>query len=467
MNICKSIDAVIRKVVVILFVGLIFSNSLLAQVTKMTAFPGAEGFGRFATGGRGGDVYHVTNLDDNGAGSLRYGLDSANSPRTIVFDLSGTIWLKDKLYVTHPNITIAGQTAPGDGITLAGDEFGVKASDVIVRYIRCRLGDRSGRDDDAAHIHRGFNIIFDHVSVSWSIDETFSFQSGKIDSVTVQWCMITESLNNSHHIKGGHGYGGIIGGLRQSVHHNLYAHHSSRSPKVTKRRHCEVDFRNNVIYNWGHNNCYDGNKSYLNWANNYYKPGPGTKENVRHRIFALSNAMVKEENSGWQKSNTYPTLLYAEGNYVEGYPEITADNWAGGIDFSDGATEAKNRKRIPHEFPPITEQTAEEAYALVLAGAGASLVRDTIDERISREVLIGTAAHGNGGIIDSQDDVGGWPQLNSLPALKDTDQDGMPDQWEMQHNLDPDDPSDRNGDADNNGFTNLEEYLNSIVINKP
>jgi len=391
-----------------------------------------------------------------------------NGPRTIIFDVSGTIALNDKLKVKDPNLTIAGQTAPGDGITLAGGGLYIDASNVIVRYIRCRLGDQSGGDDDAVSINGGSNIIIDHVTASWSVDETFSCQSGDVDSLTVQWCMITESLRYSHHAKGAHGFGGIIGSLRQSFHHNLYAHHSSRSPKVSGRRHCVVDFRNNVIYNWGYNNCYDGTKSYLNWANNYYKAGLGTSSNVRDRIFNLSDNPVDSSNDGWEESNTYITSLYAEGNFVDGYPAVTADNWSGGIDFDNGATEAKNRAHTPFDFPAITEQTAEEAYPLVLESAGASITRDVIDERIVNEVISGTATYsgsisGAPGLIDSQNDVGGWPELSCKLPKTDTDRDGMPDEWEIAYGLNLNDPEDRNDDDDLDGYTNLEEYLNSII----
>ncbi|MCK4921015.1 MAG: hypothetical protein KAS71_08215 [Bacteroidales bacterium] len=293
-------------------------------------------------------------------------------------------------------------------------------------------------------------------------------RGGDIDSVTIQWCMITESLKNSHHHKGSHGYGEIIGALRQTVHHNLYVHHSSRSPKISGRRHCKVDFRNNVIYNWGLNNCYDGAKSHINWVNNYYKAGPGTATRVRDRIFNLSDALVDPVNAGWEKSNTYKTSLYAEGNYVDGFPGITEDNWSGGIDFTEGANEENNRAYTAFDFPAITEQTAKETYPIVVANAGASLVRDAIDKRIANEVLTGTTTYkgsisGTPGIIDSQNDVGGLPELSTLSAPKDKDQDGMPDDWEKKNGLNPKDPKDGNEDKDGDGFTNLEEYMNSIV----
>ncbi|HOI28528.1 MAG TPA: hypothetical protein PLZ15_02115 [Melioribacteraceae bacterium] len=463
----KSVNRKLFYAVIILILLFAQLNSDMAQ-SRITAFPGAEGFGRFSTGGRGGDVYHVTNLNDDGEGSLRYGIEKMKGPRTIVFNLSGNIILKKSLTVSKPNLTIAGQTAPGEGITLCNYSFLVSADNIIVRYIRSRLGDKSDGDSDAISINRGSNIIFDHVSASWSIDETFSCQSGKADSITVQWCMITESLRNSHHHKGAHGYGGIIGSIQQSFHHNLYAHHSSRSPKVTGRRHCEVDFRNNVIYNWGYNNCYDGTSSYMNWTKNYYKPGPGTKESVRHRIFQLSDAQIAggpgNEGNSPGDSYKYETSLYAEENYIDGYPDVTADNWNGGIDFTNGANEERNRAHKPFDFPPITELSAIEVYPLVVANAGASLVRDILDARIADEVLTGTVHFGNGGIIDSQNDVGGWPALKTLPAPKDSDRDGMPDEWEIKNGLNPDNPDDRNGDMNKDGYTNLEDYLNNIVI---
>jgi pectate lyase len=449
----------------VLFALIIFGYSLSAQTGKIVAFPGAEGFGRFASGGRGGDVYHVTNLNDTGIGSFRNGIESANGSRTIVFDLSGTIMLKKKLSVDKPDITIAGQTAPGEGITLGDNSFCISANNVIVRYIRCRLGDHGEDDKDAVSITSGSNIMIDHLTASWSIDETLSCQSDEVDSLTVQWCIVAESLNNSHHQKGAHGYGGIVGGTRQTFHHNLYAHHASRNPKVTGRRHCEVDFRNNVIYNWGHNSCYDGTASYINWANNYYKSGPGTLAKVKYRIFELNDLDIEQGKVNRpEDSKRYETSLYAEGNFVDGNPAITKDNWNGGIDFQNGATEAKNRARVPFKFPAIAEQTAEKAYPIVLKNAGASLVRDIIDKRIVNEVNSGKVTFGKNGIIDSQNEVGGWPVLKSLPSLPDTDQDGMPDKWELQNGLNPNNPADRNSDLNKDGYTNLEEYLNSLPL---
>lgn len=443
-----------------LFCGCVVFLGLYVPVAGIAAeetlsFPGAEGFGRHATGGRGGDVYHVMNLADTGEGSLRQGIESAHGPRTIVFDLSGTIALNSDLRIDRPGITIAGQTAPGDGITLRNYPLVVNADNIIVRYIRSRLGDE-GEQNDAISIAGGTSIIFDHCSASWSIDEVLSDQSDTTDLVTVQWCMITEGLNDSIHEKGPHGKGGIIGGLRQSYHHNLYAHNDMRSPKVTWRRHCKVDFRNNVIYNWKHKSCFDGAVSHMNWVNNYYKPGPATKESVRNTIFMLSNKDDAPD------AKRYEAKLYAAGNFMEGAPAISADNWSGGIQYYRGGNEAQCRVDTPFNYPPITEQTPEKAFALVLSYAGASLTRDTHDTRIVEEVRNGIATYGKDGIIDSQDDAGGWPVLKSLPPPSDTDRDGIPDSWEQKNGLDPRNPEDRNDIPEQDCYTNLERYLNSL-----
>lgn len=446
------------------FVLLTLISSICANAQQL-AFPGAEGFGRFAIGGRSGDVYHVTNLLDNGDGSLRYGIDGATGPRTIVFDISGNILLKKRLLVNKPFLTIAGQTAPGEGITLYGGTLNIQADHIIVRYIRVRLGDTNGFEDDAVTITRGSNIILDHISASWSVDETLSCQSKSVDSITVQWSIISESLRKSIHEKGAHGYGGIIGATRQSFHHNLYTHHSSRSPKVTGRRHCEVDFRNNVIYNWGFNSCYDGTASYMNWVNNYYKPGPATLPKVQHRIFELSDQTIAaEKNNSPEDSNNYETSLYAYGNFVEGFPDVTKNNWNGGIDFMNGASETKNRVLKPaFEAPAISEQSAQEAYLLVLEGSGASIKRDSIDSRIIREVTLGIYTYGDKGMIDSQENVGGLPVIQSVKGLIDSDRDGIPDDWEKENGLNPYDPRDSNKISEEEGYTNLENYLNEII----
>ncbi len=445
------------KPVLIILLFLLNENLTAQQLT----FPGAEGNGQYTIGGRGGVVYEVTNLNDSGPGSLREAVD-ARGARTVVFRVSGTIRLQSDLKIKYSNITIAGQTAPGDGICLADNTLFVNGDQVIIRYLRFRLGDESGQEDDATWGRYCKNVIIDHCSASWSVDEAFSYYG--IDSLTVQWCLISESLYLSHHSKGAHGYGGIWGGTNATFHHNLLAHHSSRNPRFSggETPPCvNVDFRNNVIYNWGFNSAYGGEAGQINMVANYYKAGPATKSSVRNRI-------VQPGSGGkW----------YIGDNFVEGYPEITENNWNGGVQGSYGFEEA-SRVYEPLPYIPITEHTAEEAYEAVLEHAGANLpVRDAVDERILNEVRIGAATYdGTGyeriqgfsdtsvvrGIIDSQSQVGGWPLLESTEPPVDSDHDGMPDEWELTNGLNPDDDTDRNV-VDASGYTMLENYLNSLV----
>ncbi len=436
------------------FVLFCFGSSLVLAVP---AFPGAEGYGAAATGGRGGAVYIVTNLNDSGAGSLRDALNH-NTPRTIVFQVSGTIHLTSNLSLQYPNVTIAGQTAPGDGICIANGSLYGGFDNVIIRYIRCRLGDQwpdgtENGDDDATWGRYGNTMIFDHVTASWSIDEAFSYYAN--NNFTAQWCLISESLRYSHHEKGPHGYGGIWGGTNSSWHHNLLAHHSSRNPRVEGGVVDNVDMRNNVIYNWGFNSCYGGENATVNIVNCYYKYGPATSSGVRDRICEPST------------DGTYG-LWYVNGNYVNGYPTVTANNWLG-VDPSGGSGDIPLCQSLT-PFPvattyPVTTQTAQDAYNSVLDDVGCSLIRDSVDTRIINEVETGTATYGGVtgaglGIIDSQTTVGGWPTLYSLPALTDTDNDGMPNAWELSRGLNPNHPADRNYDRNSDGYTNLEEYLN-------
>ena len=302
---------VIKRTLIISVVLIMISQSVSAQ----PAFPGAEGYGRNTTGGRGGDVYIVTNLNDSGPGSLREAV-KAKGPRTVVFQVSGTIKLESDLKIENDHITIAGQTAPGDGICLRDHQVVVKADEVIIRYMRFRLGDETGVDTDAIWGRYYRNIIIDHCSASWSVDEAMSFYGN--ENMTVQWCLVSESLYMSNHPKGAHGYGGIWGGINTTFHHNLLAHHSSRNPRFSggETTPCDnVDFRNNVIYNWGFNSAYGGEGGAINMVANYFKAGPATKSSVRNRIVQIS-----DQNGKW----------YIEDNYVDGYPAITADNWAGG-----------------------------------------------------------------------------------------------------------------------------------------
>lgn len=433
------------------------------------SFPGAEGYGGLTPGGRGGAVKFVTNLDDSGPGSLREAVE-AKGPRIVVFRVGGAIALKKPLSINEPFITIAGQTAPGDGICLRGQPLGISTNDVIVRYLRVRLGGQSG-GDDAVSSRFQKNVILDHLSASWSVDETMSVYH--CENVTVQWCLVSESLYQSSHKKGHHGFGGIWGSNNSTYHHNLLAHHSSRNPRFASSSGF-TDFRNNVIYNWGYNSSYGGemmqkgrvNFSTINMVANYYKPGPATSGgSVSHRIANPSTRKAEQDLGKW----------YVSGNFMEGDPKVSADNWDGGVQ-ADLTPELLAKARLTEPWPsmPIRPQTAEQAYESVLKHAGASLPkRDAIDARIIGETRAGTATFGGSaytpkkkqassgktGIIDSENDVGGWVEMKGGDPPADRDLDGMPDAWESRHGLDPDKP-DGTGDKDNDGYTNVEEYLN-------
>jgi len=425
------------------------------SVERQLAFPTAEGFGRFASGGRGGSVMEVTNLDDHGPGSLRAAIE-ADGARTVTFRISGTIALQSALEIKNDNITIAGQTAPGDGICIRNYPVLIWADNVIIRYLRIRLGDEARQQADAISCMGQKNIIIDHCSFSWGIDEVASFYDN--ENLTVQWCIISESLHHSIHGKGPHGYGGIWGGKGASFHHNLIAHNASRNPRFNgSRTHGQpekeiVDFRNNVIYNWGANSSYGGEGGKQNLVANYYKAGPASKH--RDRIVE-----PWDEKSEW----------YVTDNFVLGYPDITADNWAGGV-------QGKFRKHVrvdrPHPADPIATQTAQQAYEQVLRHAGAILPRrDSVDSRVVREVHNGTATYGGKwgaslGIIDSQKAVGGWPELHSAEVPVDEDHDGIADAWEVLHGLNPKNPDDQKDASDAGGYTNLELYLNDLATVK-
>lgn len=451
-----------------LFLGIL----CLPAVAAPLAFPGAEGFGKNVTGGRGGAVIEVTNLNDSGPGSLRAAV-TASGPRTVVFRVSGTIYLNSTLTIKNGNLTIAGQTAPGDGITIARRGVYIdKAQNVIIRFIRVRLGDLYPRDNnlttfesDAFECRYATGIIIDHCSFSWSIDETATAYNNR--DFTMQWCISSEALNDSFHSKGSHGYGGIWGGKNATFHHNLIAHHRSRLPRFNGARYDdyaqwgdgEVDHRHNVIYNWADNSAYgaepnkNGFKPKYNIVGNVYKPGPATRSSRVDRILEV----YPDALSGTVAS------FNVEGNYVFGTLGTSRDNWQG-VDNIPPAELPGARFDEPFPMPEVEYFPALEAYHQVLAHVGASFPkRDSVDERLINEVRTGTATYGNNGLIDSQDEVGGYPVLESLPAPLDTDKDGMPDDWENDHGLNPGDPSDRNGDLDGDGYTNLEEYLNGLV----
>ncbi|MDG2382234.1 MAG: hypothetical protein P8N76_11235 [Pirellulaceae bacterium] len=452
----------------IVLLAFLFVSSLNAG--EIPAFPGAEGHGRYTVGGRGGRVIKVTNLNDRGEGSLRAAVE-AKGARIVVFDVSGTIALESRLPIRNGQLTIAGQTAPGDGICIKNHEVYLDACDeVILRYLRFRMGDEARQQADALGGQKNRNVIIDHCSMSWSTDECASFYANS--NFTMQWCLIGESLRNSIHASGQHGNGGVWGGQNASFHHNLLAHHDSRNPRLGEfvSRYAlsdRVDLRNNVIYNWQGNSCYGGEGMNVNIVNNYYKPGPATVKN-QERIVAIWNRIET-----WDPLYNIWGKFYIHGNVLNGSKRATLDNWKYGVQFDSKwshVTDAeKQRMRLeqPLETGKVTTDTAEEAYQRVLKFAGASLKRDAVDRRIIHDVRTGTATcqdGGNGsrdGLIDTQDAVGGWPVLKSTPAPADTDGDGMPDAWEVAQGLDPADSADGNSDRNQDGYLNLEDYLNS------
>ncbi len=482
----------------ILFAFIIVSIYSINAYSQQLAFPGADGFGRFTTGGRGGIVYYVTNLnDDSNVGSLRYGLTKLSGARTILFKVSGLIQLTSEIKITNGNVTIAGQSAPGDGICISNYTLRVLASNVIIRYIRSRMGDLTSYIDDAMDGNGSVpvsysNIIIDHCSMSWSIDEVGSFYDNK--NFTMQWCILSESLFHSVDPKGNHGYAGIWGGQNVTFHHNLLAHNSSRNPRFCGSRYTGdsineiVDMRNNVIYNWGNiNSGYGGEGGNHNMVNNYYKAGPATpgsltassNSNKRNRIFNYTSYYYATD------AKIYPDTVWGgkffiDGNYVDGFADVTADNWTKGVQPDSYANVtalmARAKQTNPFNYSMIRTQTATDAYTSILDSAGAMLPRrDTIDKRIIKETKTGTASfEGTGystvtgtgithpsGIIDSQKDVGSWPSYNSSTAPADTDGDGMPDWWENMNGLNPNNASDGNI-IGSDGYTSLEKYLNAI-----
>ncbi len=456
----------------------------LAAVAQLPAFPGAEGGGMYATGGRGGRVLYVDKLDDDGSpGTLRWAV-SQKYPRIVMFKVSGVIKLTKKLNITRGDLTIAGQTAPGDGICVRDYTVLVKdCNNVIIRFMRFRLGDERGGEvqDDALGAQWCSNLVVDHCSMSWSTDECGSFYGNS--AFTLQWSILSESLRNSVHNKGSHGYGGIWGGRDASFHHNLLASHDSRNPRFDHTclygshplDSCRgnVDYRNNVVYNWGGNSTYGGEGGRFNMVNNYYKKGPASKDR-RYFIDAYGRCEYARTDDQWRDVG-YP-VLYMSGNYYEGDPDgINADNRAG-IQYNTSRGDCSHKDEIVPELPIlgrtglVTTHKAADAFKRVLLYAGASDHRDVVDQRAVTDTRTGRATFpeggkgSTGGLIDTQTAVGGWPAYNSLPAPADTDGDGIPDAWERAHGLDPADPTDgAKTTLDSGGYTNVEVYLNSLV----
>lgn len=428
---------------------IIFLSYYMPVFSQPLAFPTAEGCGKFTTGGRGGRVIVVRNLNDSGEGSFRDAIDQSG-PRIVLFAVDGTIDLKSKLILKNDSITIAGQSAPGDGICLKGYPFYLKANNIIIRYIRARMGDINAIEDDAFGGRYIKNIMVDHCSFSWSVDECLSLYAS--EDLTVQWCMISHSLSKTVHSKGAHGFGGIWGGSRATYHHNLIANHSSRNPRFGSDGYSPVDFRNNVVYNWGYKAAYGGGRNgRINFVANYYKPGPAT-------ITAKRTCFLDAADD---KSGKY----YLSGNTMVGSAEVTADNWKGVQQNKTPEARVDN----PFSVMPINLQTADMAYEYVLQHAGCSFRRDSYDTRVIAEVQSGTATAGETfggggkGIIDSQNAVGGWPILKKGMPKKDSDNDGIPDWWEKKNNLKSQNPKDNSGFDLSNEYSNIEVYLNELV----
>ena len=446
------------------------------------AFPGAEGGGMYVTGGRGGKVYHVTKLTDDGSeGTLRYGIEKESRPLVIVFDVAGVIPLAKALKIQNGNLTIAGQTAPGDGICLKNYNFRIAVSNVILRFMRFRMGDEAKTEDDALNLYTGDNniqdVIIDHCSLSWSTDECGSFYG--MTNFSLQWCILSESLRNSIHEKGKHGYGGIWGGANATYHHNLLAHHDSRNPRIdhdyVSTLKGPVSLINNVIYNWGDNSCYGGEskpgsdfKKY-NIVNNYYKPGPATASGKVRFLDPTTNC--KNCDSA-HPDQVVPGHFYMSGNTMDGNDGYTADNWSGKATTASAGLIATIKADTFFRYEKesaLSLHNAQDAFDKVVGFAGASLKRDAVDERVTRETKDGiftfNGSNGSGkGFIDTQSDVGAWPSYNGT-KVTDTDGDGIPDTiedaWGLNKNIAADGAAvtlDKNG-----RYTNLEMYLHFLV----
>lgn len=465
-------------------------STIAEPITDVPAFPGAEGGGMYTTGGRGGRVLIVDKLTDDGSpGTLRWAIDQ-NYPRIIIFKVSGTITLTGNLEIEAGNVTLAGQSAPGDGICVRNFPTSIKGDNVIIRFMHFRLGDQ-GRyvnnkgeripvQDDALGGHNHRNIIIDHCSMSWSTDECASFYDNT--DFTLQWCILAESLNASVHTKGAHGYGGIWGGQNASFHHNLLACHNSRNPRMCGTRYTEsdpdelVDFRNNVIFNWGMNSGYAGEGGRYNFVNNYYRPGPAS--GIPDRIFQP----WPDDGTNKQPRGVYGTF-YVAGNYMtnpDGTPNtiVNKDNWKGihpSPSFVSipgfGIAWIKSPAEYPMPVGHVTTYSAQTAFEQVTSYAGACRKRDAVDNRIIGYVATAgtvsfpyTGSRGSkNGLIDTPEDAGGYPVYRSPPYPEDNN--GLPDAWAAAKKLDPAKASSVYGrDLDPNGqYTNLEVYLNELV----
>jgi len=456
---------------------------------KVPAFPGAEGGGAYSFGGHGGKVYVVTSLDDSGPGTFREACEKGGA-RIVVFNVAGIIHLKSPVSIRAPYITIAGQTAPGDGVCIAGESVWIDTHDVVIRYMRFRRGATDvTRRDDALGGNGVGNIIIDHVSASWGLDENMSmyrhvYNKGdgskpeKLPTVniTIQNSIFSECLDTYNH-----SFGSTIGGLNSTFMKNLWASNISRSPSIGM--YGDFGFVNNVIFNWWNRSADGGDhKSLFNFINNYFKPGPITPLNkpIGHRI--LKPEANRDKNFADQFGKAY-----VSGNIMEGNELVTRDNWAGGVQIREmadaGEFASKIRVDIPFQMAKFKIMSAKEAYNYVLENVGANLpVRDAVDTRIIKQVKLGKIFYSGSavanndkkyvkrrlpddsykqGIITHPDQVGGYPEYKGTP-YKDSDGDGMPDSWELKYKLDPNNPADAILDSNGDGYSNIEKYINGI-----
>lgn len=456
---------------------------------EIPAFPGAEGGGMYAFGGRGGKVLTVTSLEDSGPGTLRWACEQGGA-RIIVFNVAGIIQLKSPLIIRAPYVTIAGQTAPGDGICVAGESVWIDTHDVVMRHLRFRRGDTwVGRRDDALGGNAVGNIMMDHISASWGLDENMSLyrhmwndSTGKADlklgtvNITIQNSIFSEALDTWNHA-----FGATLGGENCSFMRNLYANNTGRNPSIGWNG--VFNFVNNVLFNWWHRSVDGGDyTAKYNIINNYYKPGPVTPMDkpISHRI-------LKPESGRSMLERKVYGMAYVHGNVVEGNERVTRNNWDGGVQVENLPDAGDFRDEIrwhrPFPMPHMRIMEAEAAFDFVIDNAGATLPRrDPVDERIARVVKSGVIEYAEEvslegipqfehrrlpadsykmGIITDISQVGGYPEYKGK-AYKDTDGDGMPDWWEKKYGLNPKDASDATGDLSGDGYTNIEKYINGI-----
>ena len=506
-----DISVIMKKLhyLMIMLMAIAMPHNALSQESESIAFPGAEGWGRHATGGRGGRVVFVTNTQDYASsetpieGSFRAAMRSeGNDPIIVVFSTSGQIDLKEVLKVTRGNITIAGQTAPGDGICLSGRRIYFSGENYIIRYLRFRSGDGSASNESSLDIENARNVIVDHCSMSWSVEENVTMYDNKY--TTMQWCILSEPLYKNCHGKGSRGYGAQWGGEYSTYHHNLIAHCVSRAPRLNGVRddseghdyQVTQEVVNNVIYNWGKKEAVYGGELYSSregaychniLRNNYYKPGPATWK-IQERWFAR---LTYSSSNSHAPEGAYG-LWYIDGNFMEpqphrpnptndklkgDYTEINNNNWynsnttssAKALDLQNSQYEGDNifqrLVELPAESSGATITSATEAYEAVLAGAGCRLPRlDAIDARIIDEAAGRIApaygsSYGSGtGIIDSQEDVGGYVEYRTTTPPTDNDNDGMADEWEVTMGVE-----DANAYDLSEQYTNIEMYLEHLV----